>query len=296
MDVLVLAKKADTYSTRRLVNVLRKRNHSANIISPLDCVLSIDSGVFDIISSGGSIPIPNIALLRSTAYTEFGTTVGRAFETYLGMQLKFRGAICINDPEAKFRAGSKFLALQILNHAGIAVPATFLTWDPANVEWIAGNYLKTPLIVKMNEGTWGMGVELAEDVETARTLVQSAGEVNRIMLAQEYITAAQEQDIRVLVVGGQVIGAMRRISPADNFRSNVHQGGKAERIDLPKEYADIAVSAARALDLEIAGIDILETEAGPLVLEANPSPGLEQIEAVTNIDIATQIVEYLESR
>ena len=141
-----------------------------------------------------------------------------------------------------------------------------------------------------------MGVELAENIETARTLVQSAGEMNRMMLAQEYITAAQEQDIRVLVVGGQVIGAMRRISRAGNFRSNVHQGGRAERIDLPKEYADLAILAAGALELEIAGIDILETETGPLVLEANPSPGLEQIEAVTNIDLAAQIVEYLESR
>jgi ribosomal protein S6--L-glutamate ligase len=296
MDVVIVAKKADTYSTRRLVSVLREKNHSVNFISPLDCTLSIDGGVFDIISSGSTIPIPNIALLRSTAYTEFGTTIGRAFETYLGMQLKLSGTICINDPEAKFRASSKFLALQILNHAGIPVPATFLTWDSANIEWIAGDYLGTPLIVKMNEGTWGMGVELAEDTETARTLVKTAGEMKRITLAQEYITAAQEQDVRVLVVGGQVIGAMRRIPPAGNFRSNAHQGSKAERIDLPKEYADLAVLAARALELEIAGIDILETETGPLVLEANPSPGLEQIETVTNIDIATQIVEFLESR
>ena len=296
MDVLILAKKADTYSTRRLVNVLRERNHAVNIISPLDCTLRIDGDAFDIISSGTDIPIPDIALLRSTAYTEFGISVGRALETYLGMHLKLGGTTCINDPEAKFRASSKFLALQILNHAGIPVPATFLTWNSANIEWIAGNYLSTPLIVKMNEGTWGMGVELAEDVETARSLLQTAGDMNRIMLAQEYITAAQEQDIRVLVVGGQVIGAMRRISRSGNFRSNVHQGGKAECINLPKEYADLAISAARALELEIAGIDILETQTGPLVLEANPSPGLEQLEAVTNIDLATQIIEYLELR
>jgi len=295
MDVMIVAKKADTYSSRRLVSVLRERNHSVNIISPLDCTLSIDGGVFDIISSGSSIPIPNIALLRSTAYTEFGTTVGRAFETYLGTHLKIRGTICINDPEAKFRASNKFLTLQILHNAGIPVPSTFLTWDAANIQWIAGDYLRPPLIVKMNEGTWGMGVELAEDIETARTLVQTAGAMKRITLAQKFITAAQEQDIRVLVVGGQVIGAMRRISGTGNFRSNVHQGGRAECIDLPQEYADLAVLAASSLELEIAGVDILETETGPLVLEANPSPGLEQIEAVTNLDLATQIVEFLES-
>lgn len=296
VDVLILAKKFDTYSTRRLVDILRERNHAVNLLSPLECSLRIDGDSFDVISSGANIPVPDIVLPRSTAYTEFGITVGRTLETYLGIHLKMRGAICINDPEAKFRASSKFLALQILSHAGIPVPTTFLTWDSANIEWIAHNYLGTPLIVKMNEGTWGMGVELAEDIETARSLIQAAGDMKRIMLAQEYIIEARAQDIRVLVVGGQAIGAMRRVSRSDDFRSNVHQGGKAEPIDLPKEYADMAVSAARALDLDIAGVDILKTETGPLVLEANPSPGLEQIEAATNIDIATQIVEFLESR
>lgn len=296
MDVLILAKKFDTYSTRRFVHVLQERNHRVRLLSPLDCTLKLDGDAAEVISSGANIPIPDVALLRSTAHTEFGVTVGRALETYLGMHLKIRGAICLNDPGAKFRASSKFLALQILTQAGIPVPPTFLTWDAANIEWIARDYLGTPLVVKMNEGTWGMGVELAEDIKTARSVMQKAGEMKRIALAQKYIREAQEQDIRVFVVGGRVIGAMRRISRADDFRSNIHQGGQAERIDLPKEYAELAIAAAGALDLEIAGVDILETETGPLILEANPSPGLEQIEAATNIDIATQIVEYVEAR
>jgi ribosomal protein S6--L-glutamate ligase len=207
-----------------------------------------------------------------------------------------KGTLCINDPEAKFRASSKFLALQILNHSGIPIPPTFLTGDSSDIQTIVHNYLGLPLVVKTNEGTWGMGVELAQNVKMAHQMFQKTTKKNRMVLFQKYLKETQEQDIRAFVLDGRVIAAMRRISRSDDFRANIHQGGKAEGIDLPKEYAKIAIFATKALGLEIAGVDILETKTGPLVLEVNPSPGLEHIETTTNIDIATQIVEYLEMR
>jgi ribosomal protein S6--L-glutamate ligase len=296
VKVLLIAKKFDTYSTRRLIEALEARNHTVGLLSPLECALRIDRGCFDIIHPDTAISTPDFALLRCTAYSDFGVTVGRTLETSLGMQLKLKGTICINDPEAKFRASSKFFALQLLNQAGIPIPPTFLTLDLAHVESIVRDHLGAPLVVKMNEGTWGIGTGLAEDANAAQSMIKAAGDRNRLMLAQKYIKEAARQDIRVFVLGEQVIGAMRRVSQVDDFRANIHQGGKAEHVDLPEDYVKIALSAVRALELEIAGVDLIETETGPLVLEVNPSPGLQQIETITNIDIAAQIVKYLEKR
>jgi len=295
MNVLIIGKKFDNYSTRRLFNVLEKRNYKVQFISPLNCTLRLEGKSFDIIYQHDIIPQPEIAILRCISYTDFGVSVTRDLELYLGIHLKNQGVLCVNDPEAKFKTSSKFLAFQILNNKNIPTLPTYLIADLSEVPKILNKYLDFPMIVKTNEGTWGMGVELVGDIKMAQNIFKKRIERNRIILFQNYIKEAQEQDIRVFVVNGRAIAAMRRISQNDNFRSNIHQGGKAECIDLPDSYKNIAISATKALGLEIAGVDILETKSGPLVLEVNPSPGLEQIEKTTNVDIANQIVDYLET-
>ncbi len=294
MDVVVLGQKFDTYSMRRLVSVLEARQHSVRQISPITSSLKIGGNAPEIMAAGSRVMRADAVLLRCATYSSFGVTVVRAFETALGVQLKLQGAICINDPEAKQRAHNKFLTLQMLANAGIAVPPTFLTWEVTALETVIENEMGLPVILKMNEGTWGIGVTRADSLPSARSMFETIQSMERIILAQKYIEEAQQQDIRAFVIGGEVVAAMRRVARPGEFRSNIHQGAQAQKVELPEAFVAAALGAARVLDLEVAGVDLLESANGPLVLEVNPAPGLEQIEATTGVDIATLLVEYIE--
>ncbi len=250
-----------------------------------------------IFSQGKPLPLPDVALLRVTAHTAFGASLGRAAEYHLATQLQLQGVYCVNEPEAKRRAANKLLSLQVLSQAGLPVPPTALTWDAENIEWLARDFLGEPLVLKANDRTWGQGVTLADDAEAAFAALKRAREEHSVMLAQQYIAEAAGQDIRVFVVGGEVAGAMRRRARPGDFRANAHLGGSAEGISaLPKAYTRLALAAAKALRLDIAGVDLLESAAGPLILEVNSSPGLKMIESVTGKDIAGQVVGWAEQR
>jgi len=294
MKVIILAQK-DSYALRRLANAITLRQHHLKIISPIDCTVRIDGAHAEVIYYSQPLSA-DVVLLRCIAYTRHGITIVRAFETYVANQLKLSGAVCINDPEAKLRAHDKFLTLQALNNSGIPVPPTFLTWNQTNLESIAYNHLGFPLILKMNEGTWGMGVTRADSLESARSIFDTIKGMERVFTLQKYVAEAKGRDIRVFVLGKRVIGAIKRTARVHDFRSNIHQGGRAESVHLPSSYADVAIRAADVMGLDIAGVDILETNEGPKVIEVNPSPGFESIESATGVDVATQIVQYIEQR
>jgi len=294
MKVIILAQK-DSYALQRLANVITSRHHDLKIISPIDCTVRTDGAHAEVIYYNQPLSA-DVVLLRCIAYTWHGVTIMRAFETYVANQLKLNGAVCINDPEAKLRAHDKFLTVQVLNNAGIPVPPTFLTWDETNVESIAHNHLGFPLILKMTEGTWGVGVTKADSLESARSIFDTIKGMARVFTLQKYEAEAKGQDIRVFVLGKKVIGAIRRTAQANDFRSNIHQGGKAESVILPSGYSDIAIRATDVMGLDMAGVDMLETSEGPKVIEVNPSPGFESIESATDVDVATQIVQYLEQK
>ena len=310
MNILILANKFNTYSTRQLRETFESRGHSVRLLSPFNTTLLVGgqwsavggqrsavggrrSAV--IFSEGKPLPLPDVALLRVTAHTAFGLRLGRAAEYHLAAQLQLQGVYCVNKPEAKRRAADKFLSLQILSQAGLPVPSTALTWDAENIEDLAHDFLGEPLVLKANDRTWGQGVTLADDAETAAKELERARKAHSVTLAQRCIAEAAGQDIRVFVVGEKVAGAMRRRARPGEFRANAHLGGSAEGIsNLPAAYADLALTAAKTLHLDIAGVDLLESAAGPLILEVNSSPGLKMIESATGKDIAGQVVEEIQ--
>ncbi len=298
MNILILANKFNTYSTRRLSEIFESRGHSVRLLSPFNTTLLVGGQRSAVIfSEGKPLSLPDVALLRVAAYTKFGVTLGRAAEYHLATQLQLQGVYCVNEPEAKRRAADKFLSLQLLNQTGLPVPPTALTWDAEKIEDLARDFLGEPLVLKANDRTWGQGVTLADNAKAAFAALKRAREEHSVTLAQRYIAEAAGQDIRVFVVGEKIAGAMRRRARPGEFRANAHLGGGAEGIsNLPADYARLALTAVKTLELDIAGVDLLESAAGPLILEVNPSPGLEMIEKVTGKDIAGQVAEEVIQR
>ena len=295
MTIALVAQKFDTYSTARLVQEMKTRGHAVVLLSPLATSVKLSSNSHKVIHEGNEVTVDAV-LLRCASYTTFGVTIVRLQEIAIGLQFQYQGAICVNDPIAKFIAHNKFISLQVLHHAGIPVPSTFLTWDDLETRTHIFSELGLPLVIKIIEGTWGMGVMRVDTQESANSVMDALRGTGRHFLIQEYFRESKGTDIRALVVGGQVVASMKRVAPPGEFRSNIHHGGRSEKVELDTAYEELAIRSARALGLDIAGIDILETKRGPVVLEVNPTPGLESIENITATNIAGTIIEYLESK
>lgn len=294
--VVILAQDFDSYSTRRLADVLTARGHQVTLVSPLDCLIRLDADGSEVLHESGSLQGADLALLRCASFRTFGRTVVRTLEASIAMQLQLTGTRCVNAPRAKLLAHDKFLSLQVLHHAGLPVPTTVLSWDTRQLEQVIGQDLGVPLVLKTNEGTWGVGVMRAESLVAALSVIETLQGMDRIVLAQEYVSEAAGQDIRAIVVGNEVVGAFRRTARPGEFRSNIHRGATPELVRLAPEYQQVAVAATHTLGLELAGVDLLETEAGPLVLEVNPAPGWQQIERLSDVDVAARVVDYLTSQ
>lgn len=224
----------------------------------------------------------------SPSLSFFGTTIVRQFE--------MMGVYCINGSEAITRSQNKLHCLQFLAHAGIGLPTTACAHSTVFTKELIEQVGGAPLVIKLVEGTHGIGVVLAENTVSATSMIETFKDLDEDFIVQQYIKEAEGADLRCLVVGKKVVGAMKRQGPEGEFRSNLHRGGQALKVKLTQEEASTAIKAVNKLGLHVAGVDILRSAKGPLVMEVNSSPGLEGVEEVTGKDIAKSIVKYIEKK
>jgi ribosomal protein S6--L-glutamate ligase len=285
MNLAILSREPKSYSTKRLVAAAQERGHDAQVIDHLQCSLVLERGQPDIIYQGRPLARPDAIIPRiGASVTFYGTAVVRQFE-----MMKVRTAV---DSQAIVRSRDKLRSTQILSRAGVGMPKTafanFTDDVPALIEHVGG----APVIIKLLEGTQGLGVVLAESAKAAQSVIEAFHNLKARILVQEFIEEAKGADVRAFVVNGEVVGAMRRQGKEGEFRSNLHRGGVGTLVKLSRGEKAAALLATKALGLGIAGVDMLQSKRGPLVLEVNSSPGLEGIERATGLDIAGQIIDY----
>lgn len=287
MKICVLSRGPTLYSTSRIAHAGRRKQHDVRIVDPFNIIIGsleyglalahpiVDLGSFDVV-------IPRVG----ASAMEFGLPVVEQFEL-LGIPV-------VNGSNAFELARNKILAGQVLTAAGLPVPRTLALRNPEHIDSAIELLGGPPIVVKLHPGTQGVGVAICETVRSIRSTVEAFWSLNREVLLQEFIAEAAGTDVRMFVVDGKLVGAMRRTAPTAEFRSNLHRGGTAEALEVDEELRDVAVRAADAMDLLVAGVDILESNRGPLIMEVNPSPGLQGIEEATRFDIAAHIVACAE--
>ena len=287
MKIAILSRNTKLYSTRRLVEVAQKRGHEVIVLDPLKCVLIIERNEPRIYYFGKKIDGVDAVIPRiGSSATFYGAAVVRHFE-----QMQVFTSV---ESQALVRARDKLRCLQLLAKAGVGIPKTAMASIPKNLDLIFEQVGGVPVVIKLLEGTQGIGVILAETEKSAKSVIESFMVLDTNILVQEFIKEADGADIRAFVVDGKVVGAMKRQGGFGEFRSNLHRGGIATPIELTPEEEETAIKAVRRLNLGIAGVDMLQSNRGPLVMEINASPGLEGIEKATGIDIAEKIIEYIE--
>jgi ribosomal protein S6--L-glutamate ligase len=289
MRIAILSANAKLYSTIRLIEAVNARGHDAVLIDHLSCQVMIEGGNPSVLYKGDRIEQIDAIIPRiGASVTDYGCAIVRQFE----MLKVFTTA----KSQAIMRSRNKLRSLQVLSRAGVGLPKTIFANDPNDISRMLELVGGPPVVIKLLEGTQGIGVVLAETTKNAKSTIEAFYGLKKHVLVQEYIAEARGSDLRAIVVGGRVVGAMRRQGASDEFRSNLHRGGKAQALTLTDEEERTAINAARALGLKVAGVDMLQSARGPLVLEVNSSPGLEGIEKATGVDVATAIVRYIEDR
>ena len=287
MKIALLSQNPELYSTRRLRQAAIARGHRVEIINSLQCSLVLSSPRPLLHSQGSSLEDIDIVIPRiAPAITSLGTAMVRQFET---MDIPVA-----NSAAAIERSRNKLRSLQILTQEDIDIPMTGFVTAREEIEPLLKSLGGVPVVIKVLEGTQGIGVVLAETKPAAISMIEAFIGVRKDVLVQEFIQEATGVDIRCFVIGNQVVAAMERRSVKEEFRANLHRGGTAVKVQLTEEEEEIAVQAVEAMGLNIAGVDLLRSQRGPLVLEVNSSPGLKGIEATSEIDIATKIIQYLE--
>jgi ribosomal protein S6--L-glutamate ligase len=286
MKLAILSRNSKLYSTRRLVEAARERNHSVRVLDPLRCYLRISSGGFDMHYKGRTIAgyaavVPRIG----ASITRYGTAVLRQFE--------LMGTYTPNSSDAIARARDKLRCHQLLAAQGIGLPVTVFGDNPDDTVDLLSMLGPPPHVIKLNEGTQGAGVMLTEKPSASRSVVEALRGLYANFLVQEFIAEAKGADLRCFVVGGEVVATMRRQAPKGDFRSNLHRGGSARAVRASEDEQVAAIRAAGVLGLGVAGVDLIRSRRGPLVLEVNSSPGLEGIEAATGVDIAGRIIDHV---
>ncbi len=287
MKIAILSRNARLYSTRRLVEAAEQRGHEVIVLDHLKCVLVIEKNHPHIFYEGEKVVGVDAIIPRiGTSVTFFGAAVVRQFE-----QMKVFSSV---ESQALVRSRDKLRSLQLLAKAGIGMPKTAFASNTKNIENVLEQVGGAPVVIKLLEGTQGIGVILAETHKSAKSVIESFLALKADILVQEFIKEAGGADIRALVVDGKIVGAMKRQGLPGEFRSNLHRGGSAQVLELSKEEKETAIKSAKKLGLAIAGVDMLQSSRGPLVMEVNSSPGLEGIEGATGVDIAAKIIEYIE--
>ena len=286
MKIAILSRNTKLYSTQRLVAAARDRGHTVRVLDPLRCYMKIASGHFELNYRGRAITGVDAVIPRiGASITRYGTAVLRQFE--------LMGAYTPNSSDAILRARDKLRCHQLLAGEGIGLPTTVFGDNPDDTDDLLGLLGKAPHVIKLIEGTQGNGVVLAERLSASRSVIEAFRGLYANFLVQEFIGEAKGADLRCFVVGEQVVAAMHRQAEPGEFRSNLHRGGQASRVRLSKAEADTARRAASVMGLEVAGVDLLRSKRGPLVLEVNSSPGLEGIEGTTQADVAGAIVDHV---
>lgn len=287
MKIAILSRNPKLYSTRRLVEAGEQRGHEMHVVDHLKCVLAIESGKPHIFYKGKELPEFNAVIPRiGASVTFYGAAVVRQFE-----QMKIFSTV---ESQALVRSRDKLRSLQLLAQAGVGMPKTAFASNPKDIDSLLDTIGGAPCVIKLLEGTQGIGVILAETYKSAKSVVEAFMDLEANILAQEFIKEAGGADIRAFIVDGQIVGAMKRQGAEGEFRSNLHRGGKAQLIELSPIEKATAMKSAKKLGLSIAGVDMLQSSRGPLVMEVNSSPGLEGIEGATKVDIAGKIIEYVE--
>lgn len=286
MKIAVLSRNKELYSTQRLIEAIVQRGHAGLVIDHLKCDLIMDDYGPSVYYQGKNVHDVDAVIPRiGASVTFYGAAVVRQFE----MQKVFSAT----DSLAITRSRDKLRSLQILSRSGVLMPKTAFTNSSKDKNNILHHIGDAPVVIKLLEGTQGLGVVLAETNKAAKSVVEAFESLKTRVILQEYIEEAGGADIRAFVVDGQVVGAMKRQGREGEFRSNLHRGGNATIIKLSRAEKATALLAARSIGLSIAGVDMLQSKRGPMVLEVNSSPGLEGIEKATGIDIAGKIIEYV---
>jgi ribosomal protein S6--L-glutamate ligase len=287
MKIAILSSKASLYSTHRLKEAGEQHGHDMQVVDYRRCYMNITSHRPAVLFQGEALEgfdaiIPRIA----ASYTFYGTAVVRQFE--------MMGVFSVNESVAITRARDKLRSLQLLARDGIGLPVTAFARSTKDTEGVINLVGGAPLVIKLLEGTQGIGVVLAETKKAAESVIDAFRGLDANILVQEFIKEAGGADIRCFVVGGRVAAAMKRQGAQGEFRSNLHRGGTATKIKLTPEERSTAVRAAKTMGLNVAGVDILRSNHGPVVMEVNSSPGLEGIEETTEVDVAGKIIDFIE--
>lgn len=287
MKIGILSGKASLYSTRRLKEAGEERGHEVSVIDYRRCYMNITSHRPSVILQGEALEKFDAVIPRiGVSYTFYGTAVVRQFE--------MMGVFSVNESQGITRARDKLRCLQLLARDGIGLPVTGFARSTKDIGGVIDLVGGAPLVVKLLEGTQGIGVVLAETRKAAESVIEAFRGLDANILVQEFIKEAGGMDIRCFVVGGKVVAAMQRQGAPGEFRSNLHRGGSASKIKITPEERSTAVRAARTMGLNVSGVDILRSNHGPVVMEVNSSPGLEGIETSTGVNVAGEVIEFIE--
>lgn len=287
MNIIILSRNASLYSTQSLVDAARIRNHYVRVIDHMACDLVLESGKSKILYNNQAIQNVDAVIPRigSTA-TSYGAAVIRQFES--------QGVFSTLHAEPLLKARDKLSCLQILGSHGIGVPKTIYVSNPYTLPFLLDQMEPFPIIIKLVSGTQGMGVILAENRGNAESIMEAFYATREKVIMQSFVKEAKGTDIRAFVVDGEIVGAMKRQAKPGDFRSNLHRGGSSEMVKLSSKEEETALKSVELLGLKIAGVDMLQTHHGPVVLEVNASPGLEGIEGTTGVDISGKIIQFIE--
>ena len=287
MKLAMMARNPSLYSHKRLKEAAEKRGHEFTVINTLRCYMNIASHRPEVYYNGEKLPKFDAVIPRiGASVTFYGLAVLRQFE--------MMGVYPLNESVGIGRSRDKLRSMQLLSREGIGLPVTTFAHDPKQTEEVLKLAGGAPLVVKLLEGTQGIGVVLADTDRSAKSVIEAFRGAQVNILVQEFIKEAGGTDIRALVVGGKVIAAMKRTGAEGDFRSNLHRGGSAQTIKITPEERSTAVRSAKAMGLNVCGVDMLRANHGPVVMEVNSSPGLEGVEKATGIDVAGKIIEFLE--
>jgi ribosomal protein S6--L-glutamate ligase len=287
MNIAILSRNPKLYSTLRIKEAGEARGHTVEIIDHMKCVLFIEKKNPVVLYQGRKLDYFDAIIPRiGASVTFYGAAVVRQFE-----MMKVFSAV---ESQALIRSRDKLRSLQILSRAGLGLPKTIFMDYSADAEDSIDAVGGAPVIIKLLEGTQGLGVVLAENKKAAQSVIEAFHGVHARIIIQEFVKEAKGADIRAFVVEGEVVGAMRRQAKEGEFRSNLHRGGVAEVIKLSRTEKHAAITAAKKVGLSIAGVDMLPSKRGPLIIEVNSSPGLEGIEAATKVDIAGKVIRFVE--
>lgn len=289
MKVAILSRNARLYSTGRLVKAAIARGHEVKVLDVLRCYMNITSHQPGIHYRGEKLEVFDAVIPRiGASVTFYGTAVLRQFE--------MMNVFPLNESVAVTRSRDKLRSLQLLARKGIGLPVTGFAHNPDDIDDLIAQVGGAPLVIKLLEGTQGIGVVLAETKKAAESVIQAFMGLNANIMVQEYIKEAGGSDIRCFVIDDKVVAAMKRQAPEGEFRSNLHRGGQASLIQLTPEERSTAVRAAKIMGLNVCGVDLLRSNHGPVVMEVNSSPGLQGIETVSGKDIASFIIQFIEKR